>query len=158
MSIPKSLPDGQFQPGAVYRRKQLHEVWGGQWRGGISTPSGADYAFLFTGESGEKYGYRDEWLDSETFGYCGEGQEGDQELVRGNWAIADRSPDIHLFKATKDGFVEYVHQMFYADHYFETGVDKNGKQRELVVFKLRRYRGEHLEEALAAKRRGLGQT
>jgi hypothetical protein len=82
------------------------------------------------------------------------GQEGDQELVRGNWAIADRSPDIHLFKNLKDGFVEYVHQMFYADHLNKPGVDKLGKERELVIFKLWKYRAEHLKEALAAKRRG----
>lgn len=152
---PRFLPDGQFQPGNVYRRRDLHIAWGGQQRGGISTPSGASFAFLFTGEAGEKYGYRDEWLDAETYGYCGEGQEGDQELVRGNRSIADRSPDIHLFQATKDGFVQYVHQMFYADHFFKPGVDKNGKPRELVVFKLRKYQPDHLEEALAAKRRAL---
>ena len=110
---------------------------------------------MFTGESGEKYGYHDEWLDNETYGYCGEGQQGDQELVRGNWSIADRSPDIHMFRATKDGVVEYVHQMFYVDHLFKPGVDKNGKPRELVVFKLRRYRPEYLQEALASRQRAL---
>lgn len=154
----KRLADGHFQPGAVYVRRGLHESWGGQRQGGISTPSRANYAFLFTGESGEKYGYRDEWLDAETFGYCGEGQEGDQELVRGNWSIADRSPEIHLFKAAKDGFVEYVHQMFYADHSFKPGVDKNGKPREVVIFKLRKYRPEYRDAAIAAKRQGLGKT
>lgn len=152
---PLSLPDGQFQPGYLYKRRDLHQAWGGQQRGGISTPSGANYALLFTGDSGTKYGYRDEWLDPDTYGYCGEGQEGDQELVRGNWAIAARSPDIHLFRATDDGFVEYVHQMFYADHFFKPGVDKNGKPRELVVFRLRKYRPIHLAEALAAKARAL---
>ena len=155
---PRSLPDGQFQPGNVYRRADLHRVWGGQRQGGISTPSKASYALLFTGDSGNQYGYQDEWLDPETYGYCGEGQEGDQELVRGNWAIAERSPDIHLFKSAKDGFVEYVHQMFYADHFYKRGVDKLGRERELVIFRLRKYRAEHQQEALAAKRRGLGQT
>src|SRR5258708_2260918 len=152
------LPDGQFQPGNIYRRRDLHANWGGQQQGGISTPANADYALLFTGESGNKYGYYDKWLDTETYGYCGEGQEGDQELVKGNWAIAARSPDIHLFKETKDGFVEYVHQMYYADHSYEPGVDKNGKPRDLVVFKLRKYRPEHRDAAMAAKRRALGQT
>ena len=153
---PQKMPDGQFQPGNIYKRRDLHAVWGGQQQGGISTPAGADYALLFTGESGNKYGYRDEWRDSETYDYCGEGQEGDQELVRGNWTIADRSPEIHLFKETKDGFVEYVHQMYYADHDYKPGVDKHGMERELVIFKLRKYRPEHREAAMAAKRRVLG--
>jgi hypothetical protein len=48
--------------------------------------------------------------------------------------------------------------MYYADHSYEPGVDRNGKPREVVVFKLRKYRPEHRDAALAAKRRGLGQT
>jgi 5-methylcytosine-specific restriction enzyme A len=140
--IARTMPEGQFQPGNLYKRRDLHSVWGGQQQGGISTPAGADYALLF----------------DDTYGYCGEGQEGDQELVRGNWAIADRSPDIHLFKETKDGLVEYLDQMYYAEHSYEPGVDKNGKPREVVIFKLRKYRPEHRDAARAAKRRGLGQT
>ena len=156
--MPPHLPDEHFQPGNIYRRKDLHSVWGGQQQGGISTPAGADYALLFTGESGNKYGYRDEWIDEQTFGYCGEGQEGDQELVRGNWAIAARSPDIHLFKETKDGFVQYLDQMYYADHEYQRGTDRNGRERDLVIFKLRKFRPEHRDVAMAAKRRGLGQA
>ena len=54
--------------------------------------------------------------------------------------------------------MEYVHQMFYASHFYKRGVDKLGRERELVIFMLRKYRAEHQQEALAAKRRGLGQT
>ena len=62
--------------------------------------------------------------------------------------------DIHLFKILKDGFVEYVHQMFYADHFYKQGVDKLGKERDLVIFKLRKYRSEHLQESARCKASG----
>ena len=77
------------------------------------------------------------------------------ELVRGNRAIVERSPDIHLFTILGDGLVRYVHQMFYADHSFRPGKDKNGQDRQLVVFKLRKYTRAYLDAALAAKRKVL---
>jgi len=151
-----SLPEGQFQPGGVYRRKEIHDRWGGQRYGGISTPARADYAFLFTGEPGSAFGYEDDWLDDETFAYTGEGQEGDMELVRGNLAIVSRSPDIHLFKILGDGLVRYLHQMFYATHEFRTGKDKTHRDRRIVVLRLRKYTPKYLQEAMEAKRRALG--
>ena len=44
--------------------------------------------FLFTGESGEAYGYEDSFRPDGTFWYTGEGQVGDMQFVRGNAAIA----------------------------------------------------------------------
>jgi hypothetical protein len=41
-----------FTPGRTYRRQALHEAYGGQRKGGISTPADADLIFLFTGQSG----------------------------------------------------------------------------------------------------------
>jgi hypothetical protein len=47
-----------FELGRTYnRRDDIHARFGGQRQGGISTPSGVPYIFLFTGESGEQYGY-----------------------------------------------------------------------------------------------------
>jgi hypothetical protein len=52
-------------------------------------PDGAPFIFLFTGESGNQYGYQDGWKDDDTFEYTGEGQRGPMEFVRGNRAIRD---------------------------------------------------------------------
>jgi hypothetical protein len=41
-----------FSPGQVYRRRDLHETFGGQRQGGISTPAKAPFIFLITGDSG----------------------------------------------------------------------------------------------------------
>jgi 5-methylcytosine-specific restriction protein A len=54
------LFDAPFQVGRVYsRRNDIHAEFGGQQQGGISTPDGAPFIFLFTGEMGEQYGYED---------------------------------------------------------------------------------------------------
>ena len=48
-----------FEIGQIYhRQQQIHDVYGGQRQGGISTPATAPFVFLFTGDTGEQYGYR----------------------------------------------------------------------------------------------------
>lgn len=48
-----------FVPGRKYRRKLLHDLFGGQRRGGISSPAKHPVIFLFTGEAGKEHGYKD---------------------------------------------------------------------------------------------------
>jgi 5-methylcytosine-specific restriction protein A len=79
-----------FEPGGIYNRvRDIHDVYGGQRQGGISTPKTAPLIFLFMGETGDQYGYQDGPRDDGTFAYTGEGQVGDMEFVRGNRAIRD---------------------------------------------------------------------
>lgn len=57
-----------FVKGEVYRRRDLHALYGGQQQGGISTPSIHPIIFLFTSPLGEEYGYSDGWQkDGTTF-------------------------------------------------------------------------------------------
>lgn len=63
---------------------------------------------LFTGETGNQYGYIDGWSEEGVFFYMGEGQRGDMTFVRGNLAIRDHianGKDIHLFESVRKGFV-----------------------------------------------------
>jgi 5-methylcytosine-specific restriction protein A len=48
-----------FEQGRIYRRRDLHERFGGQRQGGISTPKEHPLVFLVTGESGVQYAYHD---------------------------------------------------------------------------------------------------
>jgi len=42
-----------FTEGTLYhRQRDIHQTYGGQERGGIVTPEGVPYIFLFTGETG----------------------------------------------------------------------------------------------------------
>jgi 5-methylcytosine-specific restriction enzyme A len=129
-----------FEVGKVYnRRKDLHEVYGGQEQGGISTPASHPVILIFTGESGSEYGYRDSW-DGDTFSYTGEGQKGDMSLIRGNRAIAEHVKDgkkLHIFRTVKGG-AEYLGEMEYVSHSFKEGRDVEGKARKIIVFQLER--------------------
>ncbi|HEV2129108.1 MAG TPA: hypothetical protein VGR22_10860, partial [Thermomicrobiales bacterium] len=126
--------------GNRYRRRDLHRHYGGQWQGGISTPSAHPLVFLFTGETGEQYGYRDGWEPDGTFRYTGEGQLGDMAFVRGNAAIRDHAAegkDLHLFEVSGRGFVRYVGQMVCAGYDIVPGIpDWEGSLRAAIVFRL----------------------
>jgi 5-methylcytosine-specific restriction protein A len=65
-----------FVEGRVYRRREIHEQFGGQRQGGISTPSSLPAIFLFTGRGGTAHGYVDGWTAEGTYLYYGEGQRG----------------------------------------------------------------------------------
>ena len=100
-----------FIQGHVYRRRDLHDQYGGQRQGGISTPSQHQLILLFTGESGEQHGYADGWSADGLFLYTGEGQQGDMAFIRGNAAIRDHidnGKDLHLFAQVKKGYVRYL--------------------------------------------------
>jgi len=108
-------------------------------QGGISTPSGSPYIFIFTGESGEQFGYSDGFMDDGTFWYTGEGQEGDMEMVRGNLAIQDhmhKDKSILLFEYVRKAHVKFIGSATYIDHHIEQRPDRNGSMRNAIVFRL----------------------
>jgi 5-methylcytosine-specific restriction protein A len=115
-------------------------VFGGQWQGGISTPSDLPVVFLFSGDSGDQYGYADTFrpLDG-LFLYTGEGQIGDMNLQRGNASIVNAERDgkrIHLFQNAKKGYVTYLGEVAYVGHHTETRPDRDGNERKAIVFEL----------------------
>jgi len=60
-----------FKTGKEYRRRDLHDMYGGQRYGGISTPSKHPFIMIFTGDRGEEYGYKDGWTENGIFLYTG---------------------------------------------------------------------------------------
>ena len=127
-----------FIKGQTYRRRELHEKFGGQQQGGISTPANHKIILLFTGESGEQHGYSDSWSQY-IFFYTGEGQRGDMQFMRGNAAIRDHlkdGKDIHLFAQKEKGQVEYIGQMIYKAFHYKDGLDTDGNHRKMIVFEL----------------------
>ena len=143
-----------FVPGAQYSHRWLVEKYGGQWQQGIVTPKGKPYLFLFSGPSGAQYGYKDHWEAGNTiFYYTGEGQEGDMAFVRGNRAIRDHAEngkDLHLFEYVSGGLVEYRGQMVVTGHDMRRGPDRNGNERDVIVFELVRVDEEPVEVQEAA--------
>lgn len=129
-----------FQVGGIYnRREDIHGHYGGQQQGGISTPADYPLVFLFTSESGSRFGYVDQFQDDGTFWYTGEGQEGDMRMNRGNRAIREHeanNKELHLFESVGQGEVRYVGQATYLSHHWEERPDVNGNMRDAIVFEL----------------------
>ena len=131
-----------FVVGDKYSRaKDIHDRYGGTRQSGISPSGSHPFIFLFTGDSGEAYGYEDGWRQDEgVFLYTGQGQVGDMEFQRGNKAIRDHISDgkqLLLFKATGKGKpVEFLGEFECASHNFDQGPDVNGNQRKTIRFNL----------------------
>ena len=128
-----------FVRGKTYRRRDLHKLYRGQQRGGISTPAAQPFVMLFTGGAGQAYGYRDGWSEEGLFLYTGEGHRGDMLFVRGNRAIRDHiadGKDLYLFEQTDSGSVRYMGQMVCIGFHERRGPDMNGYDRRAIIFEL----------------------
>ena len=129
-----------FNIGEVYsRRNDIHAVYGGSYQSGIAPSAEQPLIFLFSGQSGEQYGYEDDWSEG-VFLYTGEGQVGDMEFSRGNRAIRDHAKDgrdLHLFRSLgKSKPHRYEGQFSCTGWHNDTGPDRNGNPRETIVFHL----------------------
>ena len=129
-----------FVTGKVYnRRRDIHAIYSGQQQGGICTPSNHPVIFIFTGDSGDEFGYKDDWTAAGIFEYTGEGQVGDMQITKGNKAIRDHvqnGKDLYLFKYIKSGHVQFIGNMVYTGHHFRDSKDRNGDIRKAIVFEL----------------------
>jgi 5-methylcytosine-specific restriction protein A len=129
-----------FVVGQTYnRRRDIHQKFGGQRQGGISTPAKHRVVFIFTGPSGVKHGYSDEWSQDGTYRYYGEGQRGDMTLQRGNRAIANHAVDgndLLLFRTLGRGQVRFLGPFNCAGYRVEEGRDSTGVSRRAIVFDL----------------------
>ena len=144
-----STEEPTFDVGEYYNRWELHDIYGGQRYGGISTPKDHPLLFVFTGDSGEDFGYEDEFREDGTFLYTGEGTEGDMEMADGNAAIRyhqQEDEDLHLFENTDHPWiVTYVGQFQYAGHQWDTLQDQDGNQRDAIRFHLEPVGGTDIE-------------
>ena len=131
-----------FDVGALYHRQNdLHGQFKGQKQGGISTPLGAPFIFIFTGEAGKAHGYSDFWESDDVFHYYGEVQKGDMRYVAGNRAILQHElngKQLLLFQAMGKGRpYRFLGEMRLIDSYEQTGVpDTSGAPRIAIVFRL----------------------
>lgn len=138
------MPEWTLLPGQRIRRTELHEQFGGSGQNGISPSRSTPNVFIFSDpKSGEQHGYRDVWKEDGCFHYTGDGQRGDQRMMRGNRAILEaetRGYVLRVFKGASDEveykgrFVLDAEQPWYMDDAPET----NGAQlRSVIIFRLR---------------------
>ncbi|UOP01656.1 YDG/SRA domain-containing protein [Kingella potus] len=135
-----------LSPGAVIKRSELHERFGGSRQNGISPSLKSSNVFIFTHpEQGEIHGYYDKWADDrQTLFYSGEGQSGDQTMTRGNKAILNHKNDgraLRVFEQTdRPGYVRYKGEFQINENQpFETTTEhstNHGIQRQVFIFQL----------------------
>ena len=122
-----------------HRRRDIHEVVGGQRYGGMTSSSSHPLVLLFTSGSGEQHGYKDEFKEDGTFWYTGEGQVGDQQFTKSNKALRDHKQNgktVHLFEADGEGYVSYVGEVECLGYHRELRPDRAGNSRQAIVFEL----------------------
>lgn len=134
-------PKIEFVKGEIYdRQTEINGPFGGSTQSGISPSSKAPVIFLFSGESGEQYGYTDKVDARGVYSYAGEGQVGSMSLTRGNLAIQQHAATgraLHLFKTLgKSKGQMYIGEFVCADLTWQDGHDRNGNIRKIVIFHL----------------------
>jgi 5-methylcytosine-specific restriction protein A len=128
-----------FERGSVYKRRSLHEQFGGQPQGGISTPRNHNFIMLFTGDSGEKFGYHDGWDNDGIFFYTGEGRRGNMQFSRGNKAIRDHISNgktLFLFQILSKGNVRFLDEFQCIGYHYEDRPDEDNNLRQAIIFEL----------------------
>ena len=131
-----------FMIGEKYSRsKDIHDRFGGSRQSGIAPSALHPYVFLFTGKSGESYGYEDGWqANKDVFLYTGQGQIGDMEFKLGNKAIRDHvknGKQLLLFYSLGKGKpVEFMGEFECSSLELGKGPDRNANNRVTIRFNL----------------------
>jgi len=136
-----------LRPGDAITRTVLHDQYGGSRQGGISPSVKTSNVLIFTdAASGRQHGYFDEW-HGDTLFYTGEGQRGDQEMIKGNRAILDhlsQARALRLFEGSR-ATVQYVGEMELGTPAWEWGYAPEtggGPVRKVIRFHLQPRRVE----------------
>lgn len=132
-----------FQLNELYsRRRDVHDRFGGNPQSGIAPSSIVPAIFLFTGDTGLKFGYRDSPEALDYCDYVGEGQVGDMSFTGGNRAVRDHARDgrsLHLFRSLGKGKQHrYLGEFSLAGFSWNEGRDRNEDLRKIIVFHLAR--------------------
>jgi hypothetical protein len=135
-----ATPTWTLKPGETIRRIDLHRVFGGSPQPGIAPCRKSDEILLFA-EGGQQHGYEDGARADGMYDYTGEGQFGDQVMMRGNKAIRDhalRGRHLRLFQGV-GGEVTYLGEFEYVTHRLKKiDTSRGGGERNVFVFELRR--------------------
>jgi 5-methylcytosine-specific restriction protein A len=151
VDIDQEIPDSsdalllmmRFERDQIYvRQTDIHAPFGGSRQSGISVSARVPAIFIFTGESGEEFGYADSWEEEgDVFIYVGEGQVGDMRYTGGNKALRDHVVNglaVHLFESVggPGGRCRYIDEMQCVRTQETRGPDRNAEQRVIIQFRL----------------------
>lgn len=132
----------KFEFNKIYKRSEIHDVYGGNRQSGISNCQAVPIIFIFSGKSGQLYGYQDRWDENNYFNYTGEGQIGDMSFTKGNLALRDHitnNKEVHLFEFVQKGFWKYIDQLELVDYAEFNTPDINGSFRKGIKFRFKSF-------------------
>ena len=128
-----------FIKNKLYNRRQLHDQYGGNRQNGISNCKGHPIIFIFTGSSGEQYGYEDGWDSEGYFRYTGEGQIGDMTFDRGNRSLLEHKENnkkVFLFEKTnQSGLWKFIDELKLEGYEYFISKDREGTNRNSIKFR-----------------------
>ena len=128
----------QLKFGEIYKRRELHDHFGGNRQSGISASAKFPVIFLINSSGGDENGYEDGWMeDKKNYLYSGEGRYGDQKLTRGNLQICQhvqRGKRIYLFEETTDTYIKLIGEFYFIDYKESQGLDFNNQNRLIYQF------------------------
>jgi hypothetical protein len=126
-----------MEVGSLHLRSELHVQFGGNPRAGIC-PTKSGLVLIFSDPaSGKPFGYDShDYLQYGIYHYTGEGRVGDQQLVRGNRALLERSP-LLLFSRVDQKTWRYVGEVALAEPGYvqAEAPDQHGNLRKVLVFR-----------------------
>lgn len=146
-----TAPTWNLQPGETSIREHIHGQYGGNPQAGISRSSSTPNVLVYSDhDKGAANGYDFDGWDSrkQVFYYTGEGQSGNQVMMRGNRAVAEHEVDGHalrLFVAVgnQPGSGTRIHRyvgQFRVDpdlpYLLRTAPGSDGVPRQVFVFRL----------------------
>lgn len=138
----QDLPgSGPLQLGAVYRRHDLHERFGGNRYTGIVPSSREPVVLLFHTEEPARQFYRDGFDEQGVYWYSGEGTSGDMRWNATNRAIRDhqsRGADLFFFERVQrqGGLWRFSRVMSCIGFKTERRPDSDGNDRLAIIFGL----------------------
>ena len=129
-----------FEKDKLYKRSELHDVYGGNRQRGISNCADNNLLFIFTNPHKDEDVYVDKWA-GDSFYYSGEGRVGDMTFTGGNLSIKNHEANdkqIHLFEAGQknknSGYWKYVDQLKLVDLSYYRNLDDKGDERQAFQF------------------------
>ena len=145
MTINAALQDvprsGPLPSGAIFKRAQLHERFGGNRYSGIVPSAREPVVLLFHTEEPARQFYRDGFDEQGIYWYSGEGTEGDMTWNATNRAVRDhieRGADLLFFERVQrqGGLWRFSRAMCCIGHKIEHRPDSGGTERNAIVFGL----------------------
>lgn len=127
----------KLEIGRSYLKLDLHNSFGGNPRAGIC-PTASGVVLVFSDPpSGTRFGYdQNDGVVGNVYRYTGEGQTGDQQLVRGNKALFSDKKLLLFTRQDSKSWIFVGEVALDAEPFESTSAkDRLGKMRQVLVFR-----------------------